>query len=179
MSFHDTGPHVVVVIPTLDEKEATATIVERLDSLRAQQVSHHISVLYVDGGSGDGTLELLNTLTEQYAWLHLIRQSDKRGLGAAYAEGMNYAMSELKADFILEFDGDLQHKPDDIPQFLKCTEGYDYVIGTRFIDGGSIPDDWGLDRILLSKGGNLIARLALGAHHLHDITSGFKLSTAL
>ena len=169
--------HVVIVIPTYNEYDSTPTLLKQLEFLCSKNFDHHISVVYVDGQSTDGTLALLTQAEERFSWLHVEVQEQLVGLGAAYAQGMLFAIHQLSADYIIEFDGDLQHKVENIPRFLPCIdEGYDYVIGSRFIEGGSIPKEWGIHRRMLSQFGNLVARTLLGLPDIRDFTSGFKLS---
>ena len=69
----------------------------------------------------------------------------KKGLGAAYLRGMTYAIDKLNADVMFEMDADFFHDPKKIPDFLqKIDEGNDFVIGTRYSAGGSIPSNWGI-----------------------------------
>ncbi|MBI3559270.1 glycosyltransferase, partial [Candidatus Gottesmanbacteria bacterium] len=72
---------------------------------------------------------------------------------------------------------DFQHDPNDIPRFIKeFDKGADYVIGSRYISGGSIPNGWGFKRKFLSVGGNLFARATLWMWDIHDFTTGFRLA---
>jgi dolichol-phosphate mannosyltransferase len=91
---------------------------------------------------------------------------------------MIHAMKEFHADFVMEFDADFQHPPTDIPRMIGTVDGgdVDYVIGSRFIPGGSIPPEWGLHRKFLSVVGNWVARICLFLPSIHDVTSGFKLT---
>jgi dolichol-phosphate mannosyltransferase len=167
----------VIVIPTFNEVVSTAVLIAQLQDLVRREFKFEIDVLYVDGDSTDGTREIIEHSAARLPWLHSITQSKKEGLGAAYAEGIEYAIRKLDADFILEFDGDLQHRVQDIPQLLrKAEEGFDYVIGSRFVRGGSIPANWDVRRVFLSRFGNFVARKLLALPSLTDITSGFKLS---
>ena len=71
-------------------------------------------------------------------------------------------MHKLKADVLIEFDGDFQHPPEAIESLLKeIDNGYDYVIGSRNIKDGSYPANWGLKRNLFSRLGGLIARIIM------------------
>ena len=134
-------------------------------------------LLYVDGNSPDGTGEVIRSYQKKYKWLNLLVETKKEGLGRAYAKGMTYAMKELKADWIMEFDGDFQHPPSDIQKLVEqINHGYDYILGSRYVKGGSIPAEWGIDRKFLSVVGNLVARVLLILPHVHDVTGGFKLS---
>ncbi|MEK7101498.1 MAG: glycosyltransferase [Patescibacteria group bacterium] len=168
---------IVVVIPTYNERENTEKMIDTLAGVFSQIKNHEMNLLYVDGNSPDGTGDAVKKKQEQYKWLHLMVETKKEGLGMAYAKGMQYAMDQLKADYIMEFDGDFQHRPQDLPLLVgEIDNNYDYIIGSRYIPGGSIPSEWGFDRKLLSVVGNLVARTFLILPHLHDVTTGFKLA---
>lgn len=170
---------VVVIIPTYNERENTTTMIDTLAKVFAEIKDHQMNLLYVDGNSPDGTAEIIKSKQKKYKWLHLLVETKKEGLGMAYAKGMKYAMEKLKADYLMEFDGDFQHRPDDIPRLVAEIENnYDLIIGSRYIKGGSIPKQWGLDRKFLSVVGNLVARVCLLTPQIHDVTGGFRLSRA-
>ena len=72
-------------------------------------------------------------------------------------------------------DADFSHNPDDIDRFLaKIQENYDFVIGSRYIKGGSIPDNWNLFRKANSFFGNIFARYIADVRSVKDCTSGFR-----
>lgn len=168
---------VVVIVPTYNEAESTARMVPELDKVFSTIKNHEMLALYVDDTSPDGTAKVVRDLQPKYKWLKLLVNPKKGGLGAAYAAGMKYAMSELKADYLMEFDADGQHPPEYIPKMIEqIDKGFDYVIGSRYIKGGSIPKSWGITRSLLSVVGNLVARVLLILPQVHDCTTGFKLS---
>ena len=168
---------IVVVIPTYNERVNTEKMIDTLAGVFSQIKNHEMNLLYVDGNSPDGTGDAVKKKQEQYKWLHLVVETKKEGLGMAYAKGMQYAMDQLKADYIMEFDGDFQHRPQDLPLLVReIDNNYDYIIGSRYIPGGSIPSEWGFDRKLLSVVGNLVARTLLILPHVHDVTTGFKLA---
>ena len=136
---------IVVVIPTYNERENTEKMIDTLAGVFSQIKNHEMNLLYVDGNSPDGTGDAVKKKQEQYKWLHLMVETEKEGLGMAYAKGMQYAMDQLKADYIMEFDGDFQHRPQDLPLLVgEIDNNYDYIIGSRYIPGGSIPSEWGL-----------------------------------
>jgi dolichol-phosphate mannosyltransferase len=58
----------------------------------------------------------------------------------------------------------------------EVENGNDYVIGSRFTRGGSIPKEWQFRRKLLSFGGNLFSKIVLGIFNVNDFTSGYKAS---
>lgn len=168
---------VVIIICSYNEAESTPKMLEALAQIRSQVTGHDLQVLYVDDSSPDGTADIIRKNQSKYKWLHLLVNPQKVGLGAAYAAGMKYAMRELKADWLMEFDADFQHPPADIPHLTaEISHGYDYIIGSRYIPGGSIPATWSFNRKFLSVVGNLVARILLILPHIHDVTGGFKLS---
>jgi dolichol-phosphate mannosyltransferase len=131
-------------------------------------------ILIVDDNSPDGTAELVQEMQMQFKNVH-ITQGDKNGLGAAYIRGMNFALNALKADAILEMDADFSHKPEDVPRLMNALEkGADFVIGSRYAKGGSIPKEWGLLRRLNSWYGNVVARYVCGIYRVRDCTAGFR-----
>lgn len=168
---------VVVVIPTYNEREQTPRMIEALAGLFKNIKKHDMHLLYADDTSPDKTYEVVREYMKKYDWLHLTMNKEKAGIGGAYAKAFKYAMKELNADYILEFDSDFQHRVEDIPKFLeKIDEKYDLVIGSRYIPGGSIPEEWGLKRKFFSVVGNWICRIGFLMPGIHDFTTGFKLT---
>src|SRR5258708_13357172 len=108
--------------------------------------------------------------------INIIQQTNK-GLGWAYVTGMKYAMDTLHADAILEMDADFQHPPRFVKPMVEAyLSGADYVIGSRYIKGGSVPSEWAMSRKLVSFFGNLFIRMCLLNFKIHDLTTGFRLS---
>jgi dolichol-phosphate mannosyltransferase len=104
-----------------------------------------------------------------------INVGEKHGLGAAYVRAMTYAIDKMGAEVMFEMDADLSHDPNKVPAFLaKIDEGYDFVIGTRYSQGGSIPSNWGISRKMFSVFGNLLVRFILLKFAIHDWTGGFR-----
>ena len=168
---------IVIVIPTYNEKENIQKLIPTLEDVFKDVPDHEFSILVVEGNSPDGTADIVRDFEDQYSNVHLLMEPEKRGLGAAYVYGFKHAMNELNADVIVEMDADFQHDPNDIPRLVKAIdEGADYAIGSRFVEGGSIPQDWALYRKFLSRGGNILSKLVLGIFNVNDFTSGFKAS---
>jgi dolichol-phosphate mannosyltransferase len=168
---------IVVIIPTYNEAENTARMIGELASVVDSIKHHDLHVLYVDANSPDGTALVVRGKQQTCPWLHLLVENKREGLGLAYAKGMKHAMDELDADYLMEFDGDFQHRPADIFRLIAAIdEGYDYVIGSRYVEGGSTPKDWGFMRHALSNGGGRFGRTVLGLNRILDITGGFKIA---
>jgi dolichol-phosphate mannosyltransferase len=88
---------------------------------------------------------------------------------------MLYALKNLRPEIIFQFDADLQHDPDKIPEMLaKIREGNDLVLGSRYIPGGGIPANWGLKRKFLSIVGNWTIRAVITVFSIHDRTTGYR-----
>jgi len=164
---------VVIIIPTYNESENIERIVRCLLSVFLS-IPHEMAILVVDDNSPDGTGDVVRALQTECPNVHLI-QGEKNGLGAAYIRGMQHAMQAMDADVVFEMDADFSHKPEDVPRLMaQIDAGADFVIGSRYVKGGSIPSSWGLYRKLNSLGGNLVARYVAGIYRVRDCTAGFR-----
>lgn len=164
---------VVIIIPTYNE---AAVIEETLTAVFNASYSipdADIHILVFDSASTDDTQRIVTDLSARNANLHLKTELKKSGLGSAYIQAMHYALDELSADIVFEFDADLSHDPKYIAPMLEKIKTCDVVVGSRYIAGGSIPLDWGWHRKLMSVLGNWIARALLTTRY-KDFTSGFR-----
>jgi dolichol-phosphate mannosyltransferase len=168
---------IVVIIPTYNEKENVTKMVPVLDEI-FKQSKYDFHVLFVDGNSPDGTAKAAEELSKKYKFVNVILEKNKGGLGAAYTYAFTHAMENMKADIVVEMDADFQHDPKDLPRLVKpiIEDGYDYVIGSRFTKGGSIPKEWEFYRKFLSVVGNIVSKFVLGIFNVNDFTTGFKAS---
>lgn len=166
--------NVVVIVPTYNEKDNIERLIKQIFKVSRSIKNHQISVLVVDDNSPDGTAQIVTNLQKKYKRLYLIT-GEKEGLGKAYLRGMDYASKKLNAEVMFEHDADFSHDPNEIPNFLKKIDaGYDLVIGSRYIPGGSIPANWGVHRIIFSVVGNWLVRTALLHFNHHDWTTGYR-----
>ncbi len=168
---------IVIILPTYNERVNISRLIPLLEEEIFPQIKKHtMQILVVDDKSPDGTADEVKQFIKKWKNITLL-SGDKKGLGYAYVRGMKHAMVEMDADAVMEFDADFQHNPHDIPRLIEAMDdGADYVIGSRYVPGGSIPKEWGLDRKVLSVFGNLFTRVVWGNFSIHDMTSGFKLS---
>src|SRR3989344_36241 len=167
---------IVVIIPTYNEAGIIALLLSALQKEVEKIFHHQFQILVVDANSPYGTAEVVRKLKKIHANIELLIEPRRRGLGAAYLAGMEHAIKRMGADAIVEFDGDFQHDPKDMKKLIhEFDKGYDYVIGSRYVPGGSIPKEWGWYQRFLSKYGSLFIRWMLGLP-TRDNTSGFKLS---
>lgn len=166
---------VVIIIPTYNEKGNIERLIAILEEEIFPQVKKHdMAILVADDNSPDGTAAEVRKLMRKWENIDLT-VGEKRGLGAAYVRAMTYAIEKMGGEVLFEMDADLFHDPKKIPEFLKkIDEGYDFVIGTRYSDGGSIPQNWSFRRKLYSIFGNLLVRAILMRFWIHDWTGGFR-----
>jgi len=173
----------VVIIPTYNEAEVIGEMIDHLFTKIFPKIANwQMHLLVVDDTSPDGTYKIVQDRQKKYSNLHLYLNKEKMGIGWAYVVGFRYAMEKLAADVLIEFDADFQHPPKDIPILLaKIDEGYDYVLGSRKIEGGSNPKGWGFKRVFFSEIGGLVARFILffpgkNFFRITDPTTGLKAS---
>jgi apolipoprotein N-acyltransferase len=160
------GPRVVVVLPTYDERHTVEEVVRRILA-----AAPGVEVVVVDDASPDGTGEIVRVLAGEDSRVSLMERPGKRGLASAYREGFGRAL-EAGADLVVEMDADLSHLPEELPRLLEASLDHHLVIGSRYVPGGAI-HNWGLLRRILSRGGNLYARVLLG-FPVRDATSGYR-----
>ncbi|MBT3249339.1 MAG: glycosyltransferase [Candidatus Pacebacteria bacterium] len=171
----------IVIIPTYNEKDNIEITVSAIFDVFAKINSWEMNILVVDDSSPDKTYDLVRKLQKKKKYsskLHLLINKQKAGLGAAYLKGMEKAFGDLKADVVFEFDADLSHDETKIPLFLdRIDQGDDLVLGSRYIPGGGIPDDWGFHRKVLSQVGNIVTRIILTDFSIRDWTGGYRAIT--
>ena len=156
----------IVIIPTYNEKE---NIAEIIPAIFRQEKS--ISILVVDDNSPDGTADIVRKLQATYPELHLLSRAGKEGLGRAYIAGFEWAL-ERNFEFIVEMDADFSHRPQDLSLILKAGEQNDFVIGSRYVNGGATVN-WTMMRKMISRGGSTYSRMILG-FPIRDWTGGFN-----
>jgi len=172
---------IVIIIPTYNERENVERMIDVLEEDIFPKIKNNqMEVLFVDGKSPDGTGEMVKKRMEKYGNLKLFLEEKKEGLGAAYKKGMKYAVEKLGADAVIEFDADFQHDPKYILDLVeRFNEGYDYIIGSRFVKGGSYPKEWAFYRKIYTKYGNLFSRIVLffpNVNKVKDVSTGLKLT---
>ena len=157
---------VSIVIPTYNERQNIAPLVERIHRALSPR---DYEVVFVDDNSRDGTAELIESLSGKYPVRVLVRK-DERGLATAVIHGIEHS----EGDIVVVMDADLQHPPEVIPSLLSKTEGgADIVIASRYVKGGGMKE-WGLVRKIISRGAIVLAHLLLPAtRKVADPMSGF------
>ncbi len=155
---------VSVIVPTFREVENIPHVLARMDALRRE---HDITleVIFADDNSQDGSREAVEQ--SGFDWARILVRTEDPGLSAAVIDGFK----EAKYPILICMDCDLSHPPEKIPQMvLALSAGQEFVIGSRYVPGGSTDDDWGLFRWLNSRIATLLARPLTS---IKDPMSGF------
>jgi dolichol-phosphate mannosyltransferase len=157
---------VLVIIPTYNESESLPGVIERL-----RRAVPDADVLIADDNSPDGTGRLADDLAAKDSHIHVLHRAGKEGLGKAYLAGFAWGL-ERGYDVLVEMDADGSHRPEELPRLLAQMPHADVVLGSRWVPGGSVVN-WPASRRLLSQGGSLYTRMALGIP-TRDATGGYR-----
>lgn len=157
-------PSVSVIVPTYKEALNLPALVERVEAVRNAR-GLDLEMVIMDDNSRDGTEEAVALLNRD--WVRLIVRTANRGLSAAVLDGFR----EARKDVFLVMDADLSHPPEVIPEMLlRLRGGADFVLGSRYVAGGTTEEAWGVLRWINSKVATLLARPFT---RLKDPMSGF------
>lgn len=157
----------LVIIPTFNEVENVARIVERLRLAQPE-----LDILIVDDASTDGTAEIIDELSADPT-IHVLHRTANPGLGLSYLDGFAWA-AERGFEAVIQMDADGSHRVEDLPAMIQALEtGADLVIGSRWVDGGAVRN-WPKHRLLLSRGGNLYTKMMLRMG-VADATGGYRI----
>lgn len=161
---------LTVIVPTYNEAENLPKLVSALFALPISD----LKILVVDDNSPDGTGHVADVLVERYSGrVDALHRSGKLGLRTAYLEGFKRAIA-AGAEAVGQMDADFSHDPARLTEMLAALEKADVVLGSRYVPGGSLDENWPLWRKWLSGFANFYARTILN-FPLRDITTGYRL----
>ncbi|MEM6855801.1 MAG: polyprenol monophosphomannose synthase, partial [Planctomycetota bacterium] len=174
MERHEPAPHelasirlhtpVSIVVPTFREAENIPRLIDRVAAL-AEATDIELELLFADDNSRDGSFEAVEACG--YPWVKMLVRTEDPGLSQSVIDGMRAAQHPA----IVCMDCDLSHPPERIPQLILALEsGQQFVVGSRYVPGGSTDDDWGLFRWLNSR---IATWLARPLTDIKDPMSGF------
>lgn len=177
-----TSMKIAVLVPTYNEAGNIGSLLTSLGEVGWRNPDVSLRAVVVDDSSPDGTADLAKLQGERlcsdsFSVRVLVREK-KEGLGMAYIHGFRTVLGGSdRPDYVLQMDADLSHDPRYIDAFLEqARKGADFIVGTRYMEGGATPD-WSWYRKLLSRGGNFYARAILGST-VTDYTGGFNMYAA-
>ncbi|MFM1964331.1 MAG: hypothetical protein RL134_56 [Actinomycetota bacterium] len=157
---------VLVIIPTYNESESLPGVIARV-----REAVPDAHVLVADDNSPDGTGRMADEFAAADDHIHVLHRPGKEGLGKAYLAGFAWGL-ERGYDVLVEMDADGSHRPEELPRLLAQIPHSDVVLGSRWVPGGSVVN-WPASRRVLSQGGSLYTRLALGIP-TRDATGGYR-----
>lgn len=156
---------LVIVVPTYREADNLPELTRRIDDA-VSGAGIGAEIVVVDDDSRDGSDNVCKDLSTHYP-LRLITRFSERGLASAVIHGIR----ESRSEYVLVMDADLSHPPEDIPRFVQhLREGADFVVGSRYVEGGSTDATWSVFRWLNSRIATLLAR---GLTAIKDPMAGF------
>ena len=162
---------ITVVTPTYNEAENLPKLVSALFSLPLD-----LRVLVVDDNSPDDTGRIADELAAANPGrVDVLHRPGKLGLSSAYLNGFQKILElDGAAQAIVQMDADFSHDPSALVEMANLLESNDVVLGSRYVNGGSVDERWPVWRKSLSAFGNYYARTILGLP-LHDVTTGYRI----
>lgn len=157
---------IVILLPTYNECQNLPLMVKAICNLCLS-----LDIIVLDDNSPDGTGQIAQQLANKYQNVNVVHRAQKEGLGKAYIHGFHIALSQ-KYDKIITMDCDFSHDCKYLAPMIEASQKYDLVIGSRYVPGGGVAG-WPLSRKLISRGGNIYARIFLNLRY-KDLTGGFK-----
>ena len=127
-------PHLTVMLPAIDEAEGVAEIIPRIPHLELEELGWDVSILVIDGGSTDGTVQVSEKLGAE------VIQQQGTGKGAAMRLGFLHFLKS-NSDTLVMLDCDGTYHPEEIIKILKRLNKNNIVIGDRLrgrIDDGAM-----------------------------------------
>ena len=165
-------PYLSVVIPAYNEAQRLPDTLTVIKEYLAKQ-SYSAEVLIVDDGSTDDTVALVKKIMKNFSQLRLIENKHNQGKGGVVKQGMLAAKGEHR----LFMDADNSTPLSELPNLLRHLPQSEVVIGSRYLEKGSIKVKQPLKRRIISRTCNIIIQLLL-LPGIKDTQCGFKLFSA-
>jgi dolichol-phosphate mannosyltransferase len=160
-------PSVSIIVPTYKEAENLPLLIPQIAAAVGPR-GWTWEVIVVDDNSPDETREVLDGLAARYPQVRYLIRTKDRGLSSAVLAGIELAHH----DYLIVMDADLSHPPEAIPALVDKLhkDEADFVIGSRYVDGGKT-EDWSRLRWLNSWGATMLAKPLVGT--VKDPMAGF------
>lgn len=170
MTAQCRAPELAIIVPTFNERENLRELVSRVDACMGDTAWE---MIFVDDDSPDGTAAAVRALAGEDTRVRCLQRIGRRGLSSACVEGMLAS----SAPFLAVIDADLQHDERLLPEMLATikAEGLDAVVGSRYVEGGSI-GAWNESRAWISRFSTRLGERLLKVS-LKDPMSGFFMVT--
>jgi len=156
---------ILIFSATYNESKNITLLLKAIEELNL-----NVDVLIIDDNSPDKTWQVVQDYSKNKKNIHLIIRDKKRGLDTAHKLAYEYSINN-NYDFLITIDADLTHDPKKIPEFINELEKNPFVLGSRFVKGGSL-DARGWRRAL-SIFGNKFIKIIFNIN-CNEFTTAFR-----
>ena len=156
---------ILVFTATYNEKDNIEKLINEILKLR-----NDIKMLVIDDNSPDKTYEILEKISKKNDNLIVVKREKKLGLNTAHIMAYEYALKN-NYDKLITLDADFSHDPNEITKIIDFLDKYDFVIGSRYIEGGKNVQPF--FRYLISYLGNKLIKLVLKIN-LNEFTTSYR-----
>ena len=161
-----------VVLPSYNETQSISKLLLELDIA----LPFHWNIVVVDDSPTNETqrivLEAFGKALRHPSKLHLMRNNNKSGRGAAVQRGIGFCISNLSPEFIIEMDSDGSHTIDSVMGLVNTSKSHDFVIGSRYLESSEIVG-WPIGRRIFSILTNRVLKCIFKSQ-LSDWTNGLR-----
>lgn len=153
-----------VVIPTLNERDNIVELIKKIENCGLND----FEIIVVDENSPDGTCQAVIDYACSRTDIKGVLNDGIPGLSPSIVKGFNLASGK----YLCCMDGDLQHDVADLPRIFEQLESFDFVIGSRYVEGGGFAEKWNPVRVIISRTAAMMSKIILGVQ-VKDPMSGF------
>ena len=146
---------ISIIVPTYKEAQNVDTLTRRIHKTMTEyNISYEI--IFVDDDSKDDIEKIISNLSSEGLNVRLIQRKNERGLSSAVLRGF----SEAEGGILVCMDADLSHPPETIHVMINkiVKDNAEFVIGSRYVNGGSTDDKWTIYRRINSRIATLFAK---------------------
>ena len=146
---------ISIIVPTYKEAQNVDTLTRRIHKTMTEyNISYEI--IFVDDDSKDDIEKIISNLSSEGLNVRLIQRKNERGLSSAVLRGF----SEAEGGILVCMDADLSHPPETIHVMIDkiVKDNAEFVIGSRYVNGGSTDDKWTIYRRINSRIATLFAK---------------------
>lgn len=163
-------PKLSVVIPAYNEEGCIESTVRDLSKVLKEQAIVH-EILVVNDNSKDGTVKILETVSNSIDEVKYVTNLGPNGFGYA----VRYGLERFSGDMVAVYMADASDSPNDLVKFYKCMvrEKVSCVFGTRFSRQSAVYD-YPKFKLIVNRIANAFIQLVFQLPY-NDMTNAFKL----
>lgn len=164
---------IAVVLPAYNEEDTIVPLIEGIQHIVRKRLPEGVAIIVVDDGSSDGTVQRVESLTNNSVFL--VKHNQNKGLGEAIRTGLLHALNLSEdVEMIVTMDSDNTHPPGLLLRMvMELDQGNDVVIASRYREGSRTIGVVGY-RQFLSLAMSWLFRILLPIHSVRDYSSGYR-----